>query len=124
MICHQITSLSAREASFFSYLNKKMSQQRRNYVNTNYGYIKNVLQYKNIQGSRYLVKNLAKKKLITVEERTNWNGRQYLRIKIAKPIVVKRLLEAYAAQTSMEREEAPHKAAKTPKHKNMLKIKN
>ena len=87
-----ITTLNDREAIFFEYLNKKMQKENRDYVNTNYGYVKNVAGYKNIPGARYLVKNLAKKKLITVQEGTNYKGRQYLRIKIAKPIVVKRLL--------------------------------
>ena len=84
-----------------------MLKQKRDYVNTNYGYIKNIAGYKNIPGARYLVKNLANKKLITVQEGTNYKGRQYLRIKIAKPRVVKKLLEEYSAQISTETKEAP-----------------
>ena len=119
------TTLNEREAIFFEYLNKKMLKENRDYVNTNYGYVKNVAGYKNIQGSRYLVKNLAKKKLITVQEGTNYKGRQYLRIKIAKPIVVKRLLGEYTAQKSTERKEAPQAtSANTSKGVTALPLNN
>lgn len=112
------TPLSRREASFFSYLYKKMRKEGREYVNTNYGYIKNIAGYKNIPGARYLVKNLKKKKLIEVQESTNYKGRQYLRIKISKPKVVKKLFEAYKVQTSREREETSQRTEDVQKHSN------
>lgn len=102
-----ITTLNDCEVIFLDYLHKKMLKQKRDYVNTNYGYIKNIAGYKNIPGARYLVKNLANKKLITVQEGTNYKGRQFLRIKIAKPRVVKKLLEEYSTQISTKTKEAP-----------------
>ena len=122
------TPLTTREATFFDYLYKKMQEKRRDYVNTNYYYIKNIAGYKNIPGARYLVKKLAKKKLIVVQEGINWKGRQYLKIKIAKPLVVKKLFEEYMTQKSTEREEASQanrneiKASKTtlPLNNNII----
>ena len=99
--------LSEREATLIKYLQRKMLHQRREYVNSNYNYVKNIAGYKNVQGARYLIKNLSRKKLLSVEEGKNWKNRQYLRLRIAKPIVVKRLIEAYELERRGGREEAP-----------------
>lgn len=114
MMSHHKT-LTAREASVFNYFYKKMSEKKRDYINTNYGYIKNIAGYKNIPGARYLVKNLVNKKLIIVQVETNYKGRQYLRIKIAKPRVVKKLLEEYTAQISTKTKEVPQANATNAK---------
>lgn len=106
-MCRREQGLSEREATLIKYLQKKMLHQRREYVNSNYNYVKNIAGYKNVQGARYLIKNLSRKKLLSVEEGKNWKNRQYLRVRIAKPIVVKRLIEEYELERRGGREEAP-----------------
>ena len=99
--------LTNREASFIKYLQTKMIKQNRDYVNTNYYYVQNIVKYKNVQGARYLVKNLVKKKLLTVREGTNYKGRKYIRVEFARPRVLKKLMERYEFQKSTKREETP-----------------
>lgn len=109
---------SLRDASFFSYLYKKMQKENRNYVNTNYGYIMNMVGYKSIPAARYLVKKLEKRKLITVQVGINWKGLQYLRIRIAKPRVIKKLLDEYSSQKSTDGEELSLKNSNPEKQNN------
>lgn len=101
--------LTNREVHFIKYIQAKMKKENREYVNTNYYYVQNIAKYRNVQGARYLVKNLAKKKLLTVQERVNYRGRQYIRVGIARPRVLKKLLAGYGLQESRKRGEAPLK---------------
>ena len=99
--------LTNREASFIKYLQAKMIKENRDYVNTNYYYVQNIARYKNVQGARYLIKSLVKKKLLAVREGTNYKGRKYIRVEFARPRVLKKLIEEYEFQKSTKREETP-----------------
>ena len=100
-----LMELTNREASFIKYLQAKMIKENRDYVNTNYYYVQNIARYKNVQGARYLIKSLVKKKLLSVREGTNYKGRQYIRIEFARPRVLKKLMEGYEFQKSTEMKE-------------------
>lgn len=106
-------NIKDREAVFLKYLLNKMQKTNREYVYTNYGYVRNIARYKNIPGARYLIQNLTKKKLITLEERINKNNKPFLIVRIARPIVVKKLLAAYDAQNTANKEVIESKIEKT-----------
>lgn len=93
-------ALKDREAQCLSYLLWKLEKSKRIYVNTNYNYLKNILKYKTTRAVRYLLKAMQSKKYISVLSLENYNRRPYLRIEIARPRVVKRLLAEYKAQRS------------------------
>lgn len=91
-------SLSSREVKFFKYFEKYRLSHKRKYMFTQYLYIQHALGYKSKGGARYLIEGLVKKKLINVEKRVNPRTGPYLKVTIARPRVLKKLLEAYKAE--------------------------
>ena len=96
--------LSDKSYRFFKYLYQEMDKKNRDWLYTNYGYLRNVLKYQTWQGAAYLVDSLVQQKLISCEVRINKSFRPFLIIRITAPIKVKKLLKAYDEAKATDQE--------------------